>query len=348
MTKEYDFFTLLNNYISECESGKHLLKNGSKMREGSINNYKSLNKLLIKFCTEKKVTLKITNLIKCSQREYVKEKNQWKKVYNKLTQYMYSECNHYDNYVGATMKLIRSFFNYLKYEKGIDCRDIPKMFYVTKEEVPIVVLSQEQLKFLIFNKEFEASLCRKLQKAKDTFVFGCAVGLRISDLKLLSKRNVEKNYRDYYIKVFSKKTSTFTRIKLPEYAVDILKKYEGKIPTLLPHTQLIYFNRHIKEIAEKAGWTYFIDKTRSKRGSRKIIKKTSAKNKFRFCDLITSHTMRRTAITTYLSLGMPEQLVRRISGHSSGSKEFFRYVKFSEELLENEMKLVHEKFLSFG
>jgi hypothetical protein len=41
---------------------------------------------------------------------------------------------------------------------------------------------------------------------------------------------------------------------------------------------------------------------------------------------------------------MPEQLVRRISGHSSTSKEFFRYVKYSEELLDLELDKAHAKF----
>jgi hypothetical protein len=53
--------------------------------------------------------------------------------------------------------------------------------------------------------------------------------------------------------------------------------------------------------------------------------------------------MRRTAITLYLSLGMPEQLVRRISGHSPSSKEFFRYVKISEEIMDREISKVHSK-----
>lgn len=35
--------------------------------------------------------------------------------------------------------------------------------------------------------------------------------------------------------------------------------------------------------------------------------------------------MRRSAITVMLGLGVPEQVVRKISGHAPGSKEFFKY-----------------------
>lgn len=119
-----------------------------------------------------------------------------------------------------------------------------------------------------------------------------------------------------------------------------------KFSTLLPKVHLFNFNKYSRELIEKAGWTYWVDKTRTKRGVSKIIKKLNTKNRFRFCDLITSHTMRRTAITTYLALGMPEQLVRRISGHSQGSKEFFRYVRYSDEILDQEISRIHLKFTS--
>jgi hypothetical protein len=47
-----------------------------------------------------------------------------------------------------------------------------------------------------------------------------------------------------------------------------------------------------------------------------------------------SHIMRRTAITTMLMLGMPEYLVRKISGHSANSKAFYRYVNFGQSYIE--------------
>jgi integrase len=52
--------------------------------------------------------------------------------------------------------------------------------------------------------------------------------------------------------------------------------------------------------------------------------------------MISSHTMRKTAITTLLNLGMPETLVRKISGHASNSMEFYRYVKYSDSFMDNE------------
>ena len=51
---------------------------------------------------------------------------------------------------------------------------------------------------------------------------------------------------------------------------------------------------------------------------------------------MSSHLMRRTAITTMLVLGVEESVARKISGHALGSTEFFRYVKYSQDYLNSQ------------
>ena len=53
--------------------------------------------------------------------------------------------------------------------------------------------------------------------------------------------------------------------------------------------------------------------------------------------------MRRTAITTMLSLGVPEPVVRKISGHSPMSKEFFRYVSLAQSYQDQEVSKMFDK-----
>ena len=53
--------------------------------------------------------------------------------------------------------------------------------------------------------------------------------------------------------------------------------------------------------------------------------------------------MRRTAITTMLSLGVPEQVVRKISGHSPSGKEFYRYVLWAQTYQDQETEKMFEK-----
>lgn len=137
-----------------------------------------------------------------------------------------------------------------------------------------------------------------------------------------------------YIVTTSKKTETVTRIKIPSYIISLLKKYNGKQTTLLPSISMNQFNNNIRTIAQLAGWTNEVGKVRSRRGVKKELKKNG--NAYRFCDLISSHVMRRTAITTMLLLGVPEPLVRKISGHSANSKEFYKYVNYTDSFIDDE------------
>lgn len=181
---------------------------------------------------------------------------------------------------------------------------------------------------------------------KDIFVFGCAVALRYSDLISLTIANIENNGENKYIKVQSQKTRTFTKVKLPKYALAILTKYlKANSKCIFPRIDKSIMNQEIKKIMEIYLYTEEVIRIRHKRGLPvQLYKNVTFKTPFRFCDVISTHTMRRTAITTMLSNGMNEQMVRQISGHSAGSKEFYRYVAFAQSYLDQEIDMVHQKF----
>jgi site-specific recombinase XerD len=63
---------------------------------------------------------------------------------------------------------------------------------------------------------------------------------------------------------------------------------------------------------------------------------------------MTSHMMRRTAITNMLRLGMQERVVREISGHAQSSKEFQRYVDVSRSFLNEQLDGYFGKLGSIG
>ena len=86
-----------------------------------------------------------------------------------------------------------------------------------------------------------------------------------------------------------------------------------------------------------------IEVIREQRGKPKTIVKKGRKSYYRFCDKMSSHMMRRTAITTMLILGMPEHLVRNISGHSINSSSFYRYIHYAQPYIDKEIKKVHAK-----
>ena len=341
LSTQYNFFDLLDKMISQMSAGKKLLPNGKQYSSGTIDNYRHLRRLLFRFSSEKKFELKIVDARRLTMRELKVQRNYWKKFYLHFTSFLYNDLNCFDNFVGSTVKLLRAFFGHLRRDLMIDTGLFYKDFYVRNEQIPVLALTPEQLRFLIYNKDFESKLSAQQRKVKDIFVFGCTTALRFSDLRKLTKGNIVESDNSYYLFTKSQKTKTYARVKLPDYAVEILKKYKARKTGLLPLMSLDNLNFHIKQLIEKAGWVEPVKKVREKRGNPKEIRKETIS--YRFCDLVSSHTMRRTAITTMLTLGVPEHIVRNVSGHAAGSKEFFKYVAIAQIYKDRELDTMFSK-----
>lgn len=351
MKQDFPLLPLFENFINDTAKGRRLKPNGQKIKPQSVNNYRYTCKLLQEFSTVKKIELRIKPVNKLTQRQLQAEKNYWKKFYRQFADWIYRDKNCYDNYAGSIFKIIRSFFAYLNKEKLIPTGPFYKQFHIKSQEINILTLLPEQLQFLINNKSFEQSLARPIRTTHHIFVFGCTVALRFSDLFNIRFRDVEMVNGHYYLSVRSVKTETPTRVKLPAYAVEIINKYrKGKTASakIFPSISLNQFNKNLRVLAEAAGWTQETGKLRSRNGELKEVYKGQTKKAYRFCDLVSSHIMRRTAVTTMLILGMPENVVRKISGHAAGSKAFYRYVNFAQSYLDEEIDKVHEKLAKAG
>ena len=335
-------------FIHDSYSGKRLQKNGQPIRRQTVDNYVYVYKLLEEFEQHAAIELRIRSIAKMSKRQLNIEKNYWKKFYLRFVNFLHKEKNCYDNYVGNVIKIIRVFFNYLNKEKLIFTGDFFKSFYIKREEVPIITLQPAQLQFLIEDDAFGELLPAPLARTKDVFIFGCTVALRFCDLFNIRFRDIEQVNGSYYLFARSQKTDVPTRVKLPAYAIAIVRKYQKrKSPAsrVFPLVSMRQFNHNIRAIGERAGWTGEVGKSRNKNGVGKEMYKVNSRQAYRFCDLMTSHTMRRTAITTMLMLGMPEHIVRKISGHAANSASFHRYVNFVQSYLDSEIDKVHDKLL---
>lgn len=318
---------LFKKFIWETEKGKRLQKDGKSISKSTLSNYRALLSNLIKYEEVFKEVIWVNTRYKYLKRNFLSERKAHQKFYKQFTDMLYNKsCT--DNYVGMLIKTLRTFYAYLNQVKGFVTGGFYKDFHAIKEEIPIIVLSQDYLRKLLSDEPFHERLNKEFQISKDIFVVGCTIGLRFSDIIKLTNKNWQLQGDNHYIVTKSQKTKTETRIKIPNHIVYILNKYKNNQKTLLPKVTLEKFNYNLKKIGELAGWTQIIGKERSKRGQLIEIKKEG--KSYRFCDLISSHMMRRTAITTLLTLGMPEQIVRKISGHSVNSKEFYKYVKYSE------------------
>ena len=350
-TKEYALVPLFKKFIAYSYKGKRLKPDGNRIKPQTVDNYVYVLRYLQEYEAMHATVLRIKVITNNNRRLLQAERNYWKKFYLQFTNFMYHKKNCYDNYVGTVIKIIRNFFNFLNKELDIATGVFYKSFYVCKEEIPILTLLPEQLHFLITNQPFDDGLNKSLKKAKDIFVIGCTVALRVSDLFAIKFTDLEQVGAKYYLQLKTIKTGTFVRIKLPVYAITIIKKFEvvakGR-KTIFPPIPRTRFNNQLKTIARLAGWTNIVTRERSKRGMRNLLTDRLNNAACQFCELVSSHTMRRTAITTMLMLGMKETAVKKISGHVGNSKQFYRYVNLAQSYLDNEVDVIFEKLLKAG
>lgn len=93
---------------------------------------------------------------------------------------------------------------------------------------------------------------------------------------MLTNKNFEKIDGEWYLKLKSKKTKTFSFIKLSTYVITIFQRYtssNNKTP-LFGSISLFNFNKSLKHIGELAGFTIPIEVSREKQGkTQKITKK---------------------------------------------------------------------------
>lgn len=343
MIKTYSFQQLFNQYINQGKNHRRRKSNGGVISKQTLENYKNLQLLLMAYEAKTEAQITVYDIRRANKRELQKVKKYWKNFYLQFSNFLYKDKKCYDNYVGSCFKMLRAFFKWLQLEKQIFCGDNYKRFYIPKEQIPIIVLSPERLNYLIHDKRFEQSLSRTMRTTKDMFVFGCTVGLRFSDLSQLTKRNLEHIEGKYYIRTISQKTQTPTRILLPHYAVDILQRNKSRSKFLLPFPTNARFNLNVKELGKLAGWDEHQAKFRTRNGKLVEVMKHNGRP-YKFYDHLASHTMRRTAISTLLRLGLDEHLVRKISGHQAGSKEFYKYVEFNQSFMDEKLEKIHQSF----
>ena len=293
--------------------------------------------------------IKLYRIAKLSDRELEKISKYWKSFYNEFTDYLFNKRNFYDNYVWVVFRVLKTFFNYLNKDCHLSIGEFHKSFHIPAEDIPIVVLSPDQLNRLIYDEELNKKIPDDLRRVKDVFVFGCTVALRFSDLIKISKENLHSFGGGTYLKVTSSKTSIHTSIKLPDYAIDLINKYSNnKRRTIFPVMTNAWLNKKLKDLAKNLDLKDEMPRYRSKRGKRQLIYKNSKKREhFTIGDHFTTHTMRRTAITNMLRLGVPEQIVRKISGHTANSKDFFKYVEFAQSYLDEHTENYFKKMQQF-
>ena len=226
------------------------------------------------------------------------------------------------NTIHKDLKFLRKLFNDAVRMDLLSSNDNPFTRYQLKtEKTQQTYLTESELSLF---ESYDAEPYSRLDLHKDMFVFAAyAGGLRVSDMLKLE----QKNHQDCHINLTIQKTKGQLSIKLPNKALEIIKKWQDApnassrfiFPALPDHINLndpveldrqissktAYINKNLKIIAEKVG----------------IEKKLSF------------HISRHTWATRALRKGISIDKVSKLMGHAA-IKETQIYAKIVNEELD--------------
>lgn len=296
------FINFVDRFIGECETGKRKKKGGiTNVSSGTIKSYKGFRSQLAAYQEER---LRIIHFADLTIEFY----NDFRLF---LTDKRYSP-----NTVARMIKICKTICYAAEQLKLLDAGNIRSGFEVIYRDVDNVYLTDERINELY---KYDLSDRPAWEKVRDVFVIGCLTGQRISDYKRINaKMIVTLTDGNRYIKLKQEKTGNTVYIPLDYRVDDILNKYNGELPKV--YDQKI--NDHIKEIGEALGWTEIVE-LEEQHGA---MEYTARK---RFCDLLKTHTARRSFATNMYKTGASLNSIMAITGHSS-EQQLKTYLKLDE------------------
>ncbi len=307
ITKKKEKRELVIAAMNQAVINDNNIKESSKITYYNvINDFRDFNKNIfidelnvnivndfIKFLGSKKVTHKITK-----ERVYVEDNQVFREMKNFYILLNKIQLTHTDYDFSSIDKLKKA----IKKDK--------------ETEENTVALYDSEIE-QILNIDLNGSL----DIARDLFIFQTELGQRISDILLLTKKDLRNDITSSNnINIRQKKTGTCVCIPLSDTALKILNKYDYILPYLNSDT----ININIKEICRLCGINEKI-KCSEKRGGKKYEYEVE---KWR---LVSTHTARRSFVTNAIYNNIDESLIKKVTGHST-STSFAKYDRLHGEL----------------
>ena len=311
-----NFNDFITQFINECESGRRKKKGGTtNVSPGTIKSYKGFQS---QFKEYQQARLRVIDFSDLTL-----------DFYNDFRLFL-TEKEYSPNTIARMVKICKTICYAAEQLKLMDAGNVRSGFDVIYKDVDNVYLTDERIQELY---EYNLSNRPAWEKVKDVFVVGCLTGQRVSDYKRInSKMIVSLTDGNRYIKLKQEKTGNIVYIPL-DYRVDaILNKYNGELPKV--YDQKI--NDHIKEIGEVLGWTEIVE-LEEQRGAMEYTAKK------RFCDLLKTHTCRRSLATNMQKAGASLSSIMAITGHSS-EQQLKTYLKLDES--EKSMLAAKESYFT--
>ena len=272
-----------NSKISLEEVFNLYLQNNQQLEDNTYNTYISLRNTLSEFDSN----LQISDVSQNTLQEFV--------------DYLIYTRNLKNSSVKSYIKQIKCIINFAIEQKLYTGDALLYKIKLKETEKKIVYLDKEEL-FRLYNLEVEKEIDKEIILA---FCFCCFSGLRFSDMQKLTWKHINNKRID----ITTKKTVSNLTIDFNKYSLEIIEKCKGiREDFVFRKFALNTFNDHLQELCLRAK----IDSPVTiefYRGNKRV-EQTVPKWKE-----IGSHCARKTFVVNSIRLGIPLEVIMKITGH---------------------------------
>ena len=290
-------------YVKEMESGERL--NIHKLRYGlsTIKNYKGFIIQFDEFCKAKHKRYDFVDIDL--------------KFYDDFVAY-FTAKDYSINTIGRHVKELKIIMRAAR-EEGLHDNGLieSRKFRVLTAEVENIYLTESEIRAIA---EVDLKGDKHKSIARDIFLVGCYTAQRFSDYSTINEGNIRTlDNGQKVIDLKQQKTGNKVVIPIRAELQAILDKYDNRLPKA--YEQKV--NKYIKEIAREAGIVDMVEVSYVESGEKKshLVEK---------CELVKTHTARRSGATNMYLAGIPTIAIMKITGHKT-EKEFMKYIKITEE-----------------
>lgn len=222
-----------------------------------------------------------------------------------------------DNTVVKILKAIKTFLRHYSKKgiiKNIDLSDVKTIS--TEGEIYVLPIDK------VLELQYADVETEKMRRVRDMFCFMCWTGQRYSDtIKISHNDIVEYSNNEKVWKLITNKTQERISVPIIQYAEEILDRYKD-FETPIPIFSNQKINNYLKDLGKLVKFNWPVKISRYYEG-------VLHQEQVPFYKVLTTHVGRKSYITNSLILGVPERVVKDVSGHKD-EKSFNRYVKLAE------------------
>lgn len=282
----------LKMVIRQMETGNRKQPNGTSYTKGTLKNYRNLLQTLERLEVGTNQPLQWDTVNKMWYFSFIK----W-----------HEERGYSANYIGKHVKDLKVIMK-TAHEEGFHSNlEFQKRYFVTpKNNIKKTPLSREELMVL---EELDLSDQPNLGFARDIFLLGCYLGLRVSDIKRIKPSLLQRDAVGAFLSMKTQKTGTEVKVPVNTKADQILRRYDYIVPE--------FYEQVVNRLLKSIGKLMELPPERTHK--------------------LTLHVSRHTFAKLSYEMGIPSLFIMKITGHAS-EKNFLRYINIAPDQAVQEFR----------